>query len=708
MNKIYLILFVAVLSFANGIKRYALVVGANDGGRGRDILRYAKSDGEMFSKVLSEMGGLNSSNLVTLTEPTPKQLLKTIKEISSKISRSKTSSRSEFLFYYSGHANDQGLLLGENDLSYRTLKNEIDKIDTEIKIAILDACASGAITRIKGGVRKQAFLSGDQVDLNGYAILTSSSENEASQESDQIGGSFFTHYLVSGLRGAADKSGDGKVTLNEAYDYAYNETLVRTSRSKGGVQHPNYDMKLSGAGEIIMTDLRKVEASVIIPVAMSGRFFLKNAKGQLVAEIAKNKKQSYSMGLAEGNYELIRLESGSLSHMRFDLNRGENLKISAGQLAYFSPEQTSSRGSSTDDYIREYQADDTEEEVKTLGVSDFLFNKNTSPTVGAQFSLLGNYAHRRHRGLQAALFTNIAIEEVNTQITTGVNVGMGDVNGFQIGAIANFNGSMWNDSPSERKYVKLNGGQFGSSFNYAEEVSGVQLSGGANGAYLVNGVQASGGFNIVKEINGAAIAGALNLSEKTTGVQMATINVSDTIKGVQLGVVNVSGHADGVALGLFNYAGNGILALRYSVDETGLNKFSLASGTEYLYLEYIFGVHENNSDHIAMGLGLGSRVFSSDYFNTHVGIEGNVLFKEDDLSNESVWDDAQSHLSAKAQFGYKPFKKYLEIFVGIKYSLVDIEGHNGLIESPWWDSTNGNNEVRHWPGFHLGISLGQL
>jgi hypothetical protein len=36
--------------------------------------------------------------------------------------------------------------------------------------------------------------------VQGYAFLTSSSETEAAQESERLGGSFFTHALVSALR----------------------------------------------------------------------------------------------------------------------------------------------------------------------------------------------------------------------------------------------------------------------------------------------------------------------------------------------------------------------------------------------------------------------------------------------------------------------------------------------------------------------------
>ena len=59
--------------------------------------------------------------------------------------------------------------------------------------------------------------------------MTSSSENEAAQESERLRGSFFTHALLTGVRGAADASGDGKVTLGEAYQFAFNETLAQTT-----------------------------------------------------------------------------------------------------------------------------------------------------------------------------------------------------------------------------------------------------------------------------------------------------------------------------------------------------------------------------------------------------------------------------------------------------------------------------------------------
>ena len=55
-------------------------------------------------------------------------------------------------------------------------------------MAVNRLCASGALTRGKGGLPAAPFLVDASTRVTGQAILTSSSWNEASQESDRIGG----------------------------------------------------------------------------------------------------------------------------------------------------------------------------------------------------------------------------------------------------------------------------------------------------------------------------------------------------------------------------------------------------------------------------------------------------------------------------------------------------------------------------------------
>jgi hypothetical protein len=57
-----------------------------------------------------------------------------------------------------------------------------------------------ALTRVKGGHAIPPFaVAPPSIASEGVAFLTSSAANEDAQESDALSGSFFTHYLVSGL-----------------------------------------------------------------------------------------------------------------------------------------------------------------------------------------------------------------------------------------------------------------------------------------------------------------------------------------------------------------------------------------------------------------------------------------------------------------------------------------------------------------------------
>src|SRR5690606_5609766 len=138
----------------------------------------------------------------------------------------------------------------------------IREIPSDVHVAVLDSCASGAFTRIKGGAARAPFLVDASSRVSGYAYISSSSADEAAQESDRIAASYFTHAFTSGLRGAADANRDRRVTLNEAYQFAFAETVARTESSMAGAQHPAYNLHLAGTGDVVMTDLRTTDATL--------------------------------------------------------------------------------------------------------------------------------------------------------------------------------------------------------------------------------------------------------------------------------------------------------------------------------------------------------------------------------------------------------------------------------------------------------------
>lgn len=329
------------------LRRFALVAGANRGSADQPPLRYAVSDAERFARVLTGMGGVAPADATLLREPRPQVFLDALSALGVQAAEARRQAgRVEVLVYFSGHADDQGLLLGAERLSYRDLRAAIRALPVEVGIAVLDACASGAITRLKGGELQPAFLSDVSMDVQGYAFLASSSESETAQESDRLGGSYFTHALLTGLRGAADVSGDGRVTLGEAYQFAFNETLTQTTTSQGGAQHPSYDIKMAGTGDVVMTDVRKISASLIFGAEYDGRFYVLDSSGRLVAEMEKPEGRTLELGLEPGEYRVYYKQSEKLLSSPLKLEVGQRQEVVRGGLRPAPRLPTLSRGGS--------------------------------------------------------------------------------------------------------------------------------------------------------------------------------------------------------------------------------------------------------------------------------------------------------------------------------------------------------------------------
>ena len=138
---------------------------------------------------------------------------------------------------------------------------------------VLDTCASGRLRAREGRRRRPPFLVDAAARCKGQAILTSSSsEDEASQESDRLGGSFFTHHLVSGLRGGGGRH------PGWAGDAATRPTSSPSTRRWRAPSAPRaapstrrIDIELAGTGDLVMTDLRATSAGLVMTDGLEGR-----------------------------------------------------------------------------------------------------------------------------------------------------------------------------------------------------------------------------------------------------------------------------------------------------------------------------------------------------------------------------------------------------------------------------------------------------
>ncbi|HKP96929.1 MAG TPA: caspase family protein, partial [Fibrobacteria bacterium] len=245
-------------------------------------------------------------------------------------SASSPASEDLFLFYYSGHSDRDALRLGNSRFPLERLRESFQAVPSQVKIGIFDACQSGMLTRFKGGSATRPISLENLKNVYGQVIIASSAMDERSQESDQLEGSVFTHHWLNGLRGSADLSGDRKVTLNEAYQYAYQMTIETTSRTRAGIQHPAYQFRIYGEGDIVLADLTQGRSGLVFGFRQDGKYLVVDKRrGGILADFYKGPDRELLISLPEGEYNVLKVEK--------DQWRVADVTVAGGRVADFAP-----------------------------------------------------------------------------------------------------------------------------------------------------------------------------------------------------------------------------------------------------------------------------------------------------------------------------------------------------------------------------------
>jgi hypothetical protein len=480
--------FIAAASFIygnqaeNNTQRFGIFIGSNNGGRERVTLRYAQTDARSMYNVFSDMGGITAGNSVFLVEPNIREVNRRIDAMYRQVLQARGNNRrTEIIFYYSGHSDEEGLLLNREKYFYRELRNRINNIPSDMRIVILDSCASGAFTRLKGGDKTLPFLMDSSTTAEGYAFLTSSSANEASQESDRIAASYFTHSLVAGLRGAADSVGDGRVTLNELYRFAYTETLARTETSLHGAQHPSYDIQISGSGDLVLTDINQTSAVLSLDENLTGRISIRNSKDHLIVELTKTAR-TLELGLEPGEYRITLQVGSDVLRADVTLKEGKRTVVKMDNFTRIGTETTRKRG------------DDETSSNPNSHLYTFFFNIVYEPFYPPLFGFI-NIGIGDHKNFQAGF----------------VNWNTGNFSGFQAGFI---NTVHKNFSGFQAGYINTVAGNF----------SGFQ-------AGFVN--------TSIKDMKGPQFGFVNVATQNIKGAQFGFFNYADSIDGLPVGFISV-------------------------------------------------------------------------------------------------------------------------------------------------------------------------
>ncbi|MEK6794723.1 MAG: kelch repeat-containing protein [Spirochaetota bacterium] len=307
----------------SGMRRFGIFAGASRGGTLPELI-YPLSDAKSLSEVFVTLGGFDERDTTVLANPTLADLRNDIAALKAKVAAAKKEKfRVEMIFYYSGHSDKTGLLLGDEVYRYEDLKKDTEGIAADMRILILDSCMSGTLTTLKGSSARPPFLFDSTIDMEGYAFLTSSRSTEYSQESDTLGGSFFTHALISGLRGAADTVADGRVTLDELRQFASQETRKKTEHTTGGVQHPSYSMRVKGSGDVVMTALGKLSSSISLADNVAGHAYVRGENSRLIAEMTKQEGKAMTIAVPDGKYVITLEKDGRWYEARSEVSKAK-------------------------------------------------------------------------------------------------------------------------------------------------------------------------------------------------------------------------------------------------------------------------------------------------------------------------------------------------------------------------------------------------
>jgi hypothetical protein len=270
-------------------RRVAVIVGNNAGADDEPPLHYAEADADKLARVLGELGGVAPDDLFVVRGQGTAGLTTALARARERITAylRLPANRVVVIFYFSGHSDGIALELGRDRWTFAELRRWLAATGAQLRVALVDSCKSGALVAAKGGTRGPAFQIrlADDLASTGEVLLTPSAADEVALESREIGGSYFTHHFVSGLRGAADTSGDGQVTLDEAYRYAYVHTIAATGQTLIGPQHPVYAYRLTGEGELVLTSLAHPSAALELPGGFERALVIDLAHDQVIAEL---------------------------------------------------------------------------------------------------------------------------------------------------------------------------------------------------------------------------------------------------------------------------------------------------------------------------------------------------------------------------------------------------------------------------------------
>jgi tetratricopeptide (TPR) repeat protein len=214
----------------------AVVIGNRDY-KSRDVppVNYAIRDAGLMKEALIKSLGYREGNIIyetNATKGTLESIFGTAGNPRGRLADLVAAGKSDVFVYYSGHGapnleNRRGYLLPSDgdpnviDISgypLEVLYRNLASLKARSVTVVTDACFSGA-PLFKKASPVGIIVENPLIAMKNAYIINSSSGTELSSWYPEKGLGLFTYYFLLGLTGAADKNGDGKITLGELHGY---------------------------------------------------------------------------------------------------------------------------------------------------------------------------------------------------------------------------------------------------------------------------------------------------------------------------------------------------------------------------------------------------------------------------------------------------------------------------------------------------------
>jgi len=304
---------------------YAVIVGISKYAKlaDKDQLAFAERDAQaIFTSLISPEGGnFRVENVHVLTNE--KATLAGLRREIDTWLPSVAKDDDRVLIYFAGHGfmfQGKGYLapadfdrdrIAETGYPMDDLGSVIGgRIKAKSKILLTDACHSGAITPEDTENLNNRF--GDLT--KSLFSLTASRARERSYEvADLKGGhGVFTYYVVQGMEGAADSSGDGVVTADELAEYVHTQVREYTDNK----QNPTSD-KANYDPEMLLAFVPSKAKPAAAPAAKFGTLIFDSnmdgvevfVDGKTIGVLEKGKPVS-APGLAPGEHTVQGVKMG--------------------------------------------------------------------------------------------------------------------------------------------------------------------------------------------------------------------------------------------------------------------------------------------------------------------------------------------------------------------------------------------------------------